>query len=81
MPMTPRSLQLAEQASKEMDSGKLMHLIAELCRAIDTEREENRKSRRGCAEDCKEYEPPVGTTAGPSIGSHEARSPCGRIAI
>jgi len=60
MSLTPRSLHLAEQASKEMDSGKLMHLIAELCRAIDSEREDNRPSRRGCAEDCREYEPPIG---------------------
>jgi len=55
MPMTPRTLHLAERASKEMDSGKLMHLIAELCRAIDSEREENRESQRGCLEDCREY--------------------------
>jgi len=56
MSLTPRTMHLAERASKEMDSGKLMHLIAQLCRAIDTEREENRLSRRGCAEDCREYE-------------------------
>jgi hypothetical protein len=60
MSMTPRSLHLAEQASKEMDSGKLMHLIAELCCAIDNENEENRQSRRGCVEDCTEHEPPAG---------------------
>jgi len=57
--MTPHTMHLAEQASKEMDSGKLMHLIAELCRAIDSEREENRLSRRGCAEDCREHKPLV----------------------
>jgi hypothetical protein len=67
MSLTPRSLHLAQQASKEMDSGKLMHLIAELCRAIDSEREENRQSRLGCAEDCKEYKLPLTTTAGESI--------------
>jgi len=67
MPLTPRSFYLAQQASKEMDSGKLMHLIAQLCRAIDSEREENRQSRRGCTEDCREYEP--------SKGGLEARSP------
>jgi hypothetical protein len=53
--LTPHQSRLAEQASKEMDSGKLMHLIAQLCRAIDSEREANRQSRRGCAEDCREY--------------------------
>jgi hypothetical protein len=53
--LTPHQYQLAEQASKEMDSGKLMHLIAQLCSAIDKEREGNRQSRRGCAEDCREY--------------------------
>jgi len=57
--MTPHPLHLAEQASKEMESGKLMHLIAELCRAIDAEREENRQSRTGCAEDCREHNPPL----------------------
>jgi len=53
--MTPHQTHLAEQASKEMDSGKLMHLITELCRSFDGELEENRQSRRGCAEDCREY--------------------------
>jgi len=67
MSLTPRSLHLAEQASKERDSGKLMHLIAELCRAIDSEREQNRQSRIGCAEDCKEYKLPSTTTAAESI--------------
>jgi hypothetical protein len=62
--LTPHQSRLAEQASNEMDSGKLMHLIAELCNAFDSEREENRQSRRGCAEDCREYEPPLRTTSG-----------------
>ena len=61
MPLTTRSLHLARRASKEMDSGKLMHLIAELCRAIDSEREANRQSRRGCAADCSEYQGPHGS--------------------
>jgi hypothetical protein len=56
MPMTSYQLRLAEQASKEMDSGKLMHLIAELCQALDGEHEENRPSRMGCIADCGEYE-------------------------
>jgi hypothetical protein len=43
--MTPRSnwRELAEQTSKEMDSAKLMVLVAKLCQAIDGERQE--KSR------------------------------------
>jgi len=49
-------MHLAEQASKEMDSGKLKHLIAELCRAFDSEHQKNRQSRSGCLEDCGEYE-------------------------
>jgi hypothetical protein len=46
--MTPQT-NLAEQVSKEMDSA-----MAELCRAIDNEREEN-LFRMGCREDCKEH--------------------------
>jgi hypothetical protein len=56
MSMSPLSLHLAEQASTEMDSAKLIHLIGELCRAIDSEHEKNRHSRMGCIEDCREYE-------------------------
>ena len=43
--MTPRSnwRELAEQTSKEMDSAKLMVLVAKLCQATDGERQE--KSR------------------------------------
>ena len=43
--MTPQSnwIDIAEQASKEMDSAKLMVLVAKLCNAIDGEHEE--KSR------------------------------------
>jgi hypothetical protein len=55
MSLTPRTMHLAERASKEMDSGKLMHLITKLCDAFDDEQEENRQSRRGCLEDCREY--------------------------
>jgi hypothetical protein len=54
--MTPHQQHLAEQVSKETDSGKLKHLIAELCLAFDSEREENRQSRTGCLKDCKEHE-------------------------
>ena len=53
--MTAHQMHLAEQACKEMDSGKLMHLITELCDTFDNEREDNRQWRRGCAEDCREY--------------------------
>jgi len=59
--LTPHQLHLAEQASNEMDSGKLMHLVAELCRAIDSQYEENRQSRIGCAADCREYQGPHGS--------------------
>jgi hypothetical protein len=68
--LTPHQLHLAEQASIEMDSGKLMHLIAELCRAIDCEHEENRQLRSGCHEDCREYEwSPLEATSGWMINS------------
>ena len=53
--LTPHQSRLAEQASTEMDSGKLMHLITQLCDSFHSELEENRQSRRGCAEDCREY--------------------------
>ena len=53
--LTPHQSRLAEQASNEMDSGKLMQLITELCDALENEHEENRPLRRGCAEDCREY--------------------------
>jgi hypothetical protein len=37
--MTPYQTHLAERASKEMDSVKLLALVAELCRALDNSRE------------------------------------------
>ena len=49
--MTAHQQHLAEQVSRETDSGKLKHLIAELCLAFDSEREENRQLRPGCWED------------------------------
>src|SRR5579862_8337524 len=52
--MTPHQTRLAEQASKEMDSMKLLVLVAELCRAIDDEHKEN-IFRVGCREDCREH--------------------------
>jgi hypothetical protein len=44
--MTPQSnwLHIAEQASEEMDSAKLMVLVSKLCQAMDGERQE--KSRQ-----------------------------------
>jgi len=54
--VTPHQTHLAKQASKAMDPGKLKHLITELCHSFDSEREENRQLRRGCLEDCTEYE-------------------------
>jgi hypothetical protein len=54
--MTAHEQHLAGQARNEMDSGKLKHLSAELCRAFDSEHQENRESRSGCLEDCREYE-------------------------
>ena len=51
--MTPHQLRFAEQASKQMDPGKLMYLTAELCRAIDGELAENYHLRIGCREDCR----------------------------
>jgi hypothetical protein len=52
--MTPHQTHLAEQVSKEMDSVKLLVLVAELCRALDDEHEEN-LFRVGCREDCREH--------------------------
>jgi hypothetical protein len=52
--MTPRQQNLAEQV-RETDSGKLKHLIADLCSAFDSEREGNRQLRPGCREDCREH--------------------------
>jgi hypothetical protein len=54
--MTPRQEHLAEQVGKETDSGKLKQLVAELCLAFDSEREENRQLRPGCREDCREHQ-------------------------
>jgi hypothetical protein len=52
--MTPHQTLLAEEVSKERDSVKLLVPLAELCRAIDNEHEEN-LFRVGCREDCKEH--------------------------
>jgi hypothetical protein len=54
--MTAHQQHLAEQVSKETDSGKLKHLIAELCLEFDSEREENRQLRPGCWDDCREHQ-------------------------
>jgi hypothetical protein len=51
--MTPQSdwLHIAEQASEEMDSAKLMTLVSKLCQALDGERQE--KSRQHLCNDPK----------------------------
>lgn len=54
--MTPHQQHLAEQVSRETDSERLKHLIAELCFAFDSEREENFLLRPGCQEDCREHQ-------------------------
>jgi hypothetical protein len=56
--MTPEQTHLAEQASKETDSEKLMLLITQLCDALDKERAENRHLRHNCRDDCKENTKP-----------------------
>jgi hypothetical protein len=53
--MTPHQTHLAEQASKEMDPVRLTVLVAELCQALDSERQENNHLRTGCREDCREH--------------------------
>jgi hypothetical protein len=49
--MTPYQQHLAEQASKEMDSAKLLVLVIELCHAMDTEIEDKPRLRIGCQSD------------------------------
>jgi hypothetical protein len=39
-------LNIAERASKEMDSAKLMILVGKLCRALDGEREKGSQLQR-----------------------------------
>ena len=46
MEQHPIWLPLAEEASKETDPAKLMHLIQALCRAIDTERKDRSNQQR-----------------------------------
>ena len=57
--MTPYQTHLAEQASTELDSTKVLDLVNELCRAIDAEKEANRLWRLGCRRDCKEQADPT----------------------
>jgi hypothetical protein len=56
--MTLYQKNLAEQASTEMNSTKLLLLVTELCDAIDEEHAENRHSRRNCLDDCRENTKP-----------------------
>jgi hypothetical protein len=46
MEQHPIWLPLAEQASKETDPSKLLHLVEELCRALDTERDDRSNQQR-----------------------------------
>jgi hypothetical protein len=71
--MTPHQTHLAEQASKEMDSMKLSVLIAQLCRALDDEREEN-LFRVGCREDCREHQKSPSRVLGPQLVQYGRRA-------
>jgi hypothetical protein len=71
--MTAHQTHLAEQASKEMDSAKLTALIAELCRALDNEHEEN-LFRVGCREDCREHQGSPAPVFGPQLVQYGRRS-------
>jgi hypothetical protein len=71
--MTPHQTHLAEQVSKERDSVKLLVLVAELCRALDNEREEN-LFRMGCREDCKEHQESPAPAVDPQLLQFGRRS-------
>jgi hypothetical protein len=71
--MTPHQTHLAEQVSKEMDSVKLLVLVAELCRALDDEHEEN-LFRVGCREDCREHQGSPASVLGPQVAQFGRRS-------
>jgi hypothetical protein len=71
--MTAHQTHLAEQESKEMDSVKLMYLVAQLCRALDNEREEN-LFRVGCREDCREHQGSPAPVLSPQLVQHGRRS-------
>jgi hypothetical protein len=58
-PMTPYQAHLAEQASTEADPTKLQNIVDELSRALDDEVDNNRASRSGCEEDCREHDAPL----------------------
>jgi hypothetical protein len=71
--MTPHQTHVAEQVSKDVDSVKLQVLMAELCRAIDNEREEN-LFRVGCREDCREHQASPSPVLGPQLVQYGRRS-------
>ena len=71
--MTPHQTHLSEQVSKEMDSVKLLVLVAELCRALDNEHEEN-LFRVGCREDCREHQGSPASTLSPQLVQYGRRS-------
>jgi hypothetical protein len=54
--------QPAEQASTELDSTKLQDTVDELSHALDKEVEDNRGSRSGCEDDCREHDDPLPLT-------------------
>ena len=53
--MTPYPEQFAAPASTETVSTRMLVLVGELCRAIDSEMEDNRLLRLGCKRDCQEH--------------------------
>jgi hypothetical protein len=71
--MTPHQTHLAEQVSKEKDSVKLLVLVAELCRALNNEHEEN-IFRVGCREDCREYQGLPASALSPQLVQYGRRS-------
>jgi len=74
-PLTPHQTHLAEQVSKEMDSVKLLVLVAEFCRALDNEHEEN-LFRVGCRDDCREHQKSPSRVLGPQLARYGTRSAC-----
>ena len=71
--MTPHQKHLAKQVSREMDSVKLLVLVAELCRALDNEHEEN-IFRVGCREDCREHRGSPAPLLSPQLMQYGQRS-------
>jgi hypothetical protein len=70
--MTPHQTRLAREVSEKTDSVKLLVLLAELCRAIDNEREEN-IFRVDCREDCREHQRSPTPVFGPQLLQYRRR--------